>query len=439
MIEETAVDSGVEPGQPPVYRRLFSSAYFRNNILVLGAGLLLGLLNYAQHPLLVRTIGLIEYKTVISLVALSTVFLIPTQILSTIATRYAATLSADGNTAQLNDLVQRLTGIMLGVGAVFALVFIAASAPIAAFLHIGTVQPVIIIGIGFIVAFASPVNTAVLQGLQNFSWAAPLSVLPLVLRLVLIIVLVRAGLQIEGAMLAITASGIISYLVSFYPLRPLLRGRRLPIGSLRPLLSYSITAILAAAGNALMFQVDIVLAGHFLPPLQAALYAVVATLGKMVLFIGSNLTTVLFPRAAALHQRGEDTVRVVMQSFIVMFALSAIVEVVFVGEAGRIVHALYGPQAMAATGQLPWYGLAMLLFAPTQALMTYFLAVNERMFTIVVLACSLLQGALIVLRHQTIGEIVQAVVISIAWLLVMLLALFVARTRHPRKQPLHAI
>ncbi len=432
-MEESSIDNTVALDPMPPYRRLLSSTYLKNNVLVFGAGIFSGVGSYLQHPLMIAILGLAGYKSVVSLVALSTIFLLPTQILGTVITRFAATLSAEGKFGELNDFVRRLTALMLTVGGIFALVFILASGQIAAFLHVGSVQPVIVLGISFIVAFAGPVNNAALQGLQLFSWSAPLSVLPLALRLLLIVLFVRLGLSIEGAVAAITLSAIISYVVSFQPLRPLLRTPRIPLGSLRPLLSYSVTAILAAIGNALVFQTDIVLAGHFLTPVAAGLYAAVATLGKMVLFISSSLTIVLFPRAAALHQRGENIVGVVMQSFFAMLALSAAVEFVFIIIPLPVIHVLYRSldptQAAVAAGQLPWYGLAMFLFAPTQALMTYFLAVNDRVFAFIVLACSALQAFLIIVRHQTLTDVVQAVIISIAWMLVALLALFIIRTR----------
>ncbi len=431
--ETTAVEDSIALDSGSWYRRLLSNTYLKDNVLVLGAGLLNGAGNYLQHPLMLAIIGLAGYKSVVSLVALSTVFLLPTQILSTVMSRYAATLSAGNQFGQLNDLVRRLTAVMLAIGCFFALVFILASGPIAAFLHVGSVIPVILLGVGFVVAFAGPVNGAALQGLQLFSWSAPLSVLPLALRFLLIIVLVRLGLKIDGAILAITLSTIIGYLISFQPLRPLLRTPRVPLGSLRPLLSYSVTAILATIGNAFLFQSDIVLASHFLSSVPAGLYVAVATLGKIVLFISSALTAVLLPRAAALHHRGESTGRVVLQSFFAMLILSAVVEAIFIIAPAHVIHVLYhsltATQAAAAAAELPWYGLAMLLFAPTQALITYFLAVNDRIFAYLVLACSALQAGLIIMRHGSVAEIVQAVIISISCMLVALLVLFTVRVR----------
>jgi len=439
VVDETGLNENAAPlthiPQPPMYRRLLTSQYVKNNMFVLAAGLTVSLCNYLQNPLMVRLLGLPKYLSVVSLVSLSTVFLIPTQILANVVTRTVATLSAEGKLAELNDLLRRLTVILALIGTAFAAVFMVESENIANFLHIGSVQPVFIIALSFIIAFVSPVNGGALGGQLLFAWGAPLSVLPFMLRLVLMYVLVRLGLDLNGALLAIVFSSLVGYLASFIPLRSLFTGPRLPSGSLRPLASYSMTAIIAAVGNALLFQVDIVLAAHYLSKEQAGLYAVVATLGKMVLFISSSLTTVLFPQAAALHQRGENTARYVVQTMAGMFILSAAVETVFIVTPGVIVRVLYSASALGAADQLKWYGLAMLLFAPTQALMTYFLAINDRIFAVIVLACCAIQATMIVLRHQSVGDIVQAVIVSITPLFVILLALFVVRARRHHLRP----
>jgi len=86
---------------------------------------------------------------------------------------------------------------------------------------------------------------------------------------------------------------------------------------------------------------------------------------------------------------------------------------------------MFGYKFVAVSGQLAWYGLAMLMFALAQPLGTYFLAIGNRLYGIVVLACCAVQAALIVLRHGTLIQIVQAVIVSHTLLFVLLVGLFV--------------
>jgi O-antigen/teichoic acid export membrane protein len=186
---------------------------------------------------------------------------------------------------------------------------------------------------------------------------------------------------------------------------------------------------MATTSNGLLFTVDMVLAGHYLPPHGAGLYDALATLGKTVLFISTSVVTAILPKAAELHHRGQSATRIVLLSGLAMLALSGMVEIMFIAAPVPITRLVMGAKVVAIAGQLPWYGLAMLTFAPAQALITYFLAVNNRLFGPGMLACGTLQGILIVLRHQTIGQLVEAVILAHAVLLLFMLALFVVHTR----------
>jgi O-antigen/teichoic acid export membrane protein len=429
MVDDTLAGDRVAIDRPRLHRRLLASQYLRNNVLLFAASILVGFGNYVMHPLMLRLIGVENYGAVISLLTLTGILAIPIPVITIVVTRSASTLSAEGNLAQLNGLVRRLMAIMLPAGACVAAIWLIASGFIATFLHLTSVQPVLIIGVALIVAFCVPINTGLLQGLQLFSWYAPLSVLPLILRILLTVVLVFVGLGVNGAILAAMLSSLGAYVLSFLPLRPLLGGPRAHSGSLRPLWVYGLTVVIVTTSNGLLFTIDIVLAGHYLPPHDAGLYDALATLGKTVLFISASVVTAIFPKAAELHHRGQSATRIVLLSGLAMLALSGMVEIMFIAAPVPITRFLMGAKVVAIAGQLPWYGLAMLTFAPAQALITYFLAVNNRLVGPGMLACCALQGILIVLRHQTIGQLVEAVILAHAVLLLFTLALLIVHAR----------
>jgi O-antigen/teichoic acid export membrane protein len=428
-LEELKPDDGVTVSQPGLYRRLVTSQYIRQNALLLSANVLTGVVAYLLHPLLAHLLGLVKYGTVASLLALSAVLLTPVQITSAIAGKYASALSATGNLAQFNDLIRRLTAILLPVGIVAALVFTVSSKYIAEFFHLSSSQGVVWLGLVFTVAFASPINLGALQGLQRFGWLAFVTFLPLLLRLVLSAALVLLGWGVDGAVLAIVIANVVTYLVTFEPLRPILRGPRMSIGPLRPVWSYALLAAVAGTGSIFLYNVDTVLARHFLSAREAGLYAATATLGRTVLFVTSSLGIVTFPKVAALHERGERIVGVLLQGLLGALVLSAAVEVVLFAAPALVVRILLGPTFAAIAPLVGWYGLAMLLLAVAGIVMTYFLAVGSRAFVLPLLSCCMLQAALIVVRHSTASQLVQAVVTANAVLVITLLVLIVVRMR----------
>jgi O-antigen/teichoic acid export membrane protein len=245
--------------------------------------------------------------------------------------------------------------------------------------------------------------------------------------------LVGLGLGVNGAMLGVALSYILTYLVTFVPLRSLLRGPRERIASLRPMLSYSAIAVCVSLGSTLLFNLDTILAKHYLPPQQAGLYAAMAILGRTVLFVSASVGTVMFPKVAALHERGERSTRVVLQAMAGVLLLSLAVELVLVIVPSLVIRILFTSQYLPVAGQLRWYGLAMLLLALAQVLIAYFLSVGHRYFAAFLLAASGIQLVLMAVAHQGIGQIVRAVLAANTFLFIALLATFAL---HLRGRPL---
>ena len=222
------------------YKQLFSDRYLRHQILIFGTNILGGLFSYLLHPALARIMTIQEYGQVAALVALSFVLVTPTQIFSTVAAKYASSLSINGDYAQLNGFIRRLTGILLVVGVGVAVASMTVSNYLALFFHLNSTQDIVLLGTVLIVSFVSPLNQGVLLGLQRFGWVATITLLLPLLRLVLVVSFVLLGFGVKSAILGIAISTLLTYLVSFQPLWKLLRGPRAHSGSLKSVWSYAV-------------------------------------------------------------------------------------------------------------------------------------------------------------------------------------------------------
>jgi O-antigen/teichoic acid export membrane protein len=326
----------------------------------------------------------------------------------------------------------------LAAGVVVAAGFMIASGSIAAFEHVKSIDTVLVMSLALVTAFAGSVNGGVVLGLQRFGWVSGLTVLNVMLRVMLAAALVVLGFGATGAMLGVAVGYLIPYLLGFLPLVGLLRGPRSPIDSLRPLLSYSLVASLVSISNTLLLSLDTVLAKHYLLPQQSGLYAAMAVLGRTVLFVSTSVGTVMFPKVAALHARGERHAQVVLQALLGVLVLSMAVEAVLCVAPGLVIGRLFTPQYLPVAGQLAWYGFAMLLLAQAQVLTVYFLSVGHRFFVLFLLASCGVQFVLVAASHQTIEQIVRAVLVANGLLLVLLLATFALHVRS-RPQPVESV
>ncbi len=410
--------------QQRFYSKILGSRYFRHNLLLIGTNILAGIFAYLLHPFIGHVMSIQDYGQVAVLISLVLLLATPTQIIATVAAKYASSLSSKEDYAQLNDFLRRLTFILLAVGVGITVIFVAISNYVAFFLRLNSPQAVIILALMFIVLFITPLNQGTLQGLQRFGWFSTITLLLSLLRLVLAIGFVLMGLGVNGAILGIVVSTLLACLISFMPLWEVLKGPRTPTGSLRSLWTYSILAMVVTVGIVALSSLDTVLAKHFLSASDAGLYAALATIGRTVLLITTGITTVMFPRVVELHERGEPHTRVVIQSMLGVLLLSVAVESLFYVAPSLMTKFLFGQAFIAIAGQLVPYGMAMLLLAVAQVLIIYFLAIGNRILVLILLLSCTLQIELIVWHHATIAQVVQAVIVTNAVLLLALLITF---------------
>ncbi|HEX4205444.1 MAG TPA: hypothetical protein VHZ51_14880 [Ktedonobacteraceae bacterium] len=420
--------------------QILTNQYLRHNILLLATNVLAGAFAYLLHPFLAHIMSIQEYGQVATFIALSLVLATPTQIIATVAAKYTSSLSTRGDDARLNDFIRRLTGRLLMAGVATAAIFAATSSYTSSFFHLDSPQEVMLFSLGFIVVFTTPLNQGVLQGLQSFGWYAGATLLAAFLRLVLAIGFILAGLGVNGAILGIVLSSVLAYLARLLPLRRVLQGPRTPTGSLRSLWLYSIVMAIAATGIVALTSIDTVLARHFLNASDAGLYAALATIGRIVLFVTNSVAIIMFPRVVTLHERGEPHAHVVVQAVLGILALGLVVEAAFCLAPSLITKLLFGQAFISIAGLLPLYGAAMLLLAFTQVLAMYFLAIGNRLFVLVVFSACVLQIALIAWHHVQIVQVVQGVLIADAALaLALSLAWIVTYRRNKLRSATHGI
>ncbi len=412
-----------------LYSQVLTNQYLRQNVLLLVTNVLAGVFAYLLHPFLGRIMTIQQYGQVATFIALALVLATPTQIIATIAAKYVSTLSISGDRAQINDFVRRLTILLLALGVVITVLFMLASGYLSTFFHLGAPREIVLLSLIFLVTFATPLNQGTLQGMQRFGWYAVTTLLIAFLRLVLSIVFVLLGFGVDGAVLGIVLSGLLTYLVSFIPLRGVLRGPRVHARDLKSLWSYSLLTAITATGIVILSSVDTILAKHFLSASDAGLYAGLATIGRTVLFVTSSIAVIMFPRVVMLHQRGESHARIVVQSVLGALVLAAIGEAAFCLAPVLITRILFGPAFLSIAGLLPLYGLAMLLLSLAQILAMYFLAIGNRLFVGIIFLACLLQVGLIAWRHAQIAQIVQGILIADAALALLLIIMWAAQSR----------
>jgi O-antigen/teichoic acid export membrane protein len=224
------------------------------------------------------------------------------------------------------------------------------------------------------------VERGVLQGFQRYRTVALSIVGEASTRIVFALVLVAVGLDVTGAFLGTGLSLLAVALALLVPL-----GHRLPHARelvpegvrLRDLLA---GAWIPVVGLTLLFalqELHVIIVKHEASSDAAGSYAVAAVAAKAIIWIAVGLGMFLLPEAARRAEIGVDA-RPMLRRTLGLIVLAGIPMVLIFTVAGEpLLRAVFGDDLTAASGALPWLGLAMTLLACGYLSVQYLLAMGH--------------------------------------------------------------
>ena len=404
-------------------RRFTPEGLVRNNAILFGASLGAGLFGYIYHFAIGRLLGPAAYSVVASAVAAVYLLTLPALIIQLISARFTSVSAAHRDHRALRPLVRLLSLVSFGLGAVVGLAVWLGAAPVARFLQLPDLRVVGVLALAPLFGMLVSTNRGLLQGLLRFGALSINLVLDGGARVVVAVTLVLAGAGPVGAVTGILAGPAIAYLQSIPAVRRLPRGAPGRAVSARDVARYAAPAAAAVIGITYLFNVDVVLARHYLSPAQAGIYAAGAVLARAVYFLGVTTAAVMFPEVATRHARDEAHFRVVDLSLLFLGLIGVVMILVYV-----LVPALvllpYGIEFHAVRPFLGPFAAALTLLAVSNLLVNYFLSVNSARFAVPLLAAGALETVLMVWFHRDLAQLLAMLLVTTSLLAASLAALY---------------
>ena len=404
-------------------RRLAPAGIVRNNAIFFVGGVVAGVFGYAFHFVVGRLLGPAAYSVVASAVAAVYLLTLPSLVIQLIGVRFTSVAVAHGDDRALRPLLALLSLISLGLGLLVALVFGFGLGPLAGFLHIADLRIVGVLAISTLTGMLVSTNRGILQGLQRFGILSVNLVIDGVAKLAVAAALIIAGLGPVGAVIGLVAGPIVAYLQSLGTLRRLPRGtpgRPIEIGQLA---RYAAPAAIAVVGVTYLFNIDVVLARHYLSARDAGIYAAGAVLARAVYFLGLTVAAVMFPEVATRHARDQGHFRVVDLSLLFLAAVGIAMIAAYL-----LVPALvllpYGNQFDAVRPYLGPFAVALTLLAIANLLVNYFLSVNSARFAAPLLLAGALETVLMVAFHRDLAQLLAMLLVTTGLLAISLAILY---------------
>jgi O-antigen/teichoic acid export membrane protein len=415
----TGADPVASSGLAPRLARLRDSRLVRQNVVLFLGGLVAGIGGFVYHAVAGRVLGPAVYGEVASLVALYAVGTAPTFILILVLARYAATLEARGTLGGIRYLIARTTKV-IAVPSVLVIVLTALlSVPAAAFLNLGSPIPLVWLGVAVAVVWHVAVPRGILQGVQHFTALSLNLSLEMVVRMAALFLLLFLGLSVTGSVIAILAGVAFAYTLGMASLREVL-GFQAERAQLRTMIGFSVTAAIGTLGVLLLYNLDVILAKHYLDRHGAGIYGGLNKIGTILYFLTLSVSQVMFPRVVEAVAKNDHPGRLLLRSAGIMCVLGAGAVLVFATLPGLVVTVLFGPAFSDATRYILAVGLIGLALSLDNLLIQFFMAVHDRVFIPVLAAACVLEALLIGVFHSGVGQVVTDVLVTLFLLLAAL-------------------
>lgn len=371
--------------------------------------------NYASNLVFSRLLDPVGFGELTALLALAVIVVIPTGAAQTVIAERIAVHNHAGDLDRVRYIVRHAIA-HVGVIALAVAALVAACVPlIVDVLDLRNPGPVIALAVFVFFAFLQPIVLGVLQGLERFTAFGTMQLAIAVSRIGFGVPWVLAGGGAGGAIGGQAVGAAVVVLGTAWLLRDLIpvRGSGAATTGLRRRPDVrTVSASGAFVAFAVLSNLDLLLAKLFLSPEDVGIYAAIATVGKIVLFLPMAVSVVLVPSAAkerASDGAGGNALRAAGIAVVGSALLAAVPMALF---PDLVVSLMFGDGYEAASAGVLPIVIAGGAFSMLYLLVVYVVAIADRRWGVLLALGVVLQVGGVAAFHETPAQIatVQAVV-----------------------------
>lgn len=344
--------------------------------------------NYASSVVFSRVLPTASFGDLTALLSLAVVLSVPCNAAQTVVAARIARFHADGEDSRIRFIMRYALGHVVAVGAAVTVVYLLLVPLTVIVLDLQAWGAAVALTPVVFLAFPVPIVLGLLQGLDRYVAFGVMMLAVALSRLLFGIPWAEAG---GGAGGALAGQGVGMILVLFggmWALRAYWRREGTGAGKAglkRKVDLSTVSATGAFIAFAVISNLDIVLAKVFLEPHDAGLYAALATVAKIIIFLPSAIAVVLVPNAARARGSLRAQRRALRTAALGVLATAVLVAVPIAAAPRLTLELMFGKSyTEAASGVLPIViaGLALGLLS---LLVVYSVTIEDRRWVLLLL------------------------------------------------------
>lgn len=373
--------------------------------------------------------------------AISSFLIIVTSVsgaVSTVAMHYSGQLLAGEKKDELKRLHRRLSRLVFGGSLILMLVSMLSVGWIVRTFSISDSKALYIVLITVVPSFLVVINKGILQGTQRFWGTTVSNIIELLVKLAIGVVLVKLGLSLIGATIAMVTASIVSYLVTYYLIRDLVGGKSTTSDNTtepedllerRDVLGYFWPTVGSTVLLLALMNLDTVFIKHFFAPDQAGQYIAVATIAKIIFFITGPISLVMFPLITEQKAKGEKHYHTLAYSILLTLLASFFLLAIYTVFKDKIVTTLYGSAYSQLGGLLPLASWLVIFLSLVNLMTQYFMSIRQFVFVYFFLPVIIALGYRIYLFHSSITEVLNSLIAGAALLFTLMMIYYLLTKR----------
>lgn len=395
-------------------KKMLRDPFFRKSGMFFGASMLVAFLNYLFHPVMAKYLSVEDFGEVQALFSLLTQMTAFLSALTLVAVHAAVNGETDGERGAIMNLLHRCTWIVLGIGAIGLAFF---STPLAYVLRFHDPSEFVVLAILFVTTAYYSIHLGDLQGRGRFGAVSLGGLLVAAGRLVFALLFVIFGWRVFGALFGIVVSQVLALGYVYAETRrhrvATSSARRLTATRIRHEIAYIALVALTTAYTTILYTVDVLIVKHYFSPEIAGAYGGIAIMAKMICFAALPLVSV-FVSSMRLRDDRRTHARAFAKAMTLIVVMSVCLVAIFSVTPTRLITLMIGSRYASFASLLPTLAIAFACVNIANVCFTYLLAMRWYRVLIFVIVGSIVLVAITLLRHASLEEIVQNMLIVAA-------------------------
>lgn len=410
--------------------------FLSNSVIIFVGTMIASILSYLFNMVMGRLLGPSQYGEMTAIMSLLMITSVGGGAVLTVAMRYSGELYFSSPIEKLKKLFKVFTKYIFFIGLALFVLGVILTKPVSIFFNIDHLFPIILAFTTFIFGFLILVNKGILQGTQKFLSVSVVNAVEMALRLSLGIILVRIGLGLNGAIFSIVIAILISYLITFFPLRRLFQEKSAKqsdssdfLLDKKEILNYVWPTTITMFLLTIALNVDIIFVKHYFSSENAGVYAAVSTIAKIILYGTAPIISVMFPMISEKKIKGDKHYLLFLTSLLCTVLVAALVLTAYAVMPGKIILLLYGASYTSLFYLLPEVGLFILFYTLVNLMSNYYLAIRDFTFIWFFAFILALQIGVISFWHISILMIVRTLIATTGLLFIMMISYYLLKKK----------